>query len=288
MQKSSAHLTTITILLSILTITVQFCTYYFFGAALVTFGLTSIIILLFSHILLEQFMNYESCFSYILLNLFISFLIILLSYYGGKDSILTYTEGLLLFIILNWAIPVVYCIFRCLFDRGPKYSQFNLFYRNISIVFVLFYAGVLIYLLFTGNTGRSDMHSINFAPFVTIATRIEDFIEGQIGLGDLVPYFTKGIVLYIPYGFYTILLLRYFGRLTRTLSLFILPLLVEVIQSVFQLGKGDIDDVILAFIGGFLGALCYHILNTIFRSVTDEDFLSERSSYSFYGNSLHF
>lgn len=290
MQRSSSHLTTIALLLSILTITVQFSTFYFLGSTIITFGLTALFILLFSHILLEKFLSYESCFSYILLNLFISFIIILLSYFGGEDSALSYESGLAFFILLNWLVPSVYCIIRCLFDRGPKYSHFNSFYRNISIVFMLFYIGVFVYILFISKNSSdiSDSKSINIIPFVTIATFIEDFIRGNVHIREFIPYFINGIVLFLPYGYFITLLLRYYGRLTRAFALFILPVLVEVIQGVFLLGKVDIDDIIMAVIGGFLGALCYHIINSIFRSVTDEDFMSERSSYSYYNSNLHF
>lgn len=290
MQRNSVHLTTIIILLSILSLSVQFITYYFFGDTLITFGLTSFIILLFSHILLEQFLSYENCFSYMLLNLFMSFIVILFAYYGGEDFMLSYHPDLFIFIVLNWTIPVIYCVFRNLFDRGPKFMRFKQFYRNTSIIFLIFYTGLLITLLFTNNNtnNASGITSFQFVPFVTIATVIEDYIIGQIALDVLVSNFIISILLFVPYGYYCALLLRYFGRLTRLVALIILPILVEVLQSVLQFSKGEIDDIILAFIGSLLGALCYNIINSIFQSVTDEDFLSDRGSHSYYSSNLHF
>lgn len=290
MQRNSVHLTTIIILLSILSLSIQFITYYFFGGTLITFSLTSIIILLFSHILLEQFLSYENCFSYLLLNLFMSFIVIIFAYYGGEDFVLSYQPDLFIFIVLNWIIPVIYCIFRNLFDRGPKFMYFIQFYRNTSIIFLIFYTGLLITLLFTNNNtdNVSGMISFQFIPFVTIATVIENYIIGQIALDALISIFIISILLFVPYGYYCALLLRYFGRLTRIVALLILPILVEVLQSVLRFSKGEVDDIILAFIGALLGVLCYNILNSIFQSVADEDFLSDRSSHSYYRSNLHF
>lgn len=287
MQRNSVHLTTIIILLSILSMSVQFLTYYFFGGNLITYSITSFIILLFSHILLEQFLSYENCFSYLLLNLFMSFIVILFSYYGGEEFVLSYQPDLFIFIILNWILPVLYCIFRNLFDRGPKYMHFIQFYRNTSIVFLIFYTGLLITLLFTKNNTSGSI-SFQFVPIVTIATVIEDYILGQITLKALITYFSNSILLFIPYGYYCALLLRNLGRLARIVALIILPFLIEVLQIILKRSKGEVDDIILGFIGALLGVLCYHIINSVFRSVTDDDFLSERSSYSFYRSNLHF
>lgn len=288
MRRNSVHLTTIIILLSILSLSVQFITYYFLGATFITFSITSCVILLFSYILLEQYLSYENCFSFLLLNLFMSFIIILFSYYGGSDFLLSYQPDLFIFIILNWAIPTIYSLLRNLFDRGPKYMHFLQFYRNTSIVFLLFYTGLLVTLLFTNNNTASANISFQFVPFVTIATVIEEYIVGQIALEAIISYFVISILLFIPYGYYCALLLRYWGRIARIVALIILPVLIEVLQSVLQFSKGEIDDIILALIGSLLGALCYSILNSIFQSVTDEDFLPERSSYTYYSSKLHF
>lgn len=291
MQRNSVHATLI-ILLSIVTIIAQFSTYYFFGSTLITFAFSALISLLCTHIFLEKSLSYEPCFSYSLLNVFICFIIILLSYFGSDTSILPYQHYLLLFILLNWLVPTLYCMIRCLFDRGPKYSHFNSFYRNISIVFLIIYVGVLINLFFLQNGSKilyfNDFRSINFVPFLTLATLIEDYLGGYVSLSNIVAYLSQSILLFVPYGFYSVLLLKYHSRLTRFITFLLFPLFIEVIQRVFLLGKCDIDDIIFALFGCILGGLCYHLLNRIFLSATDEDFLYERSPYSFYRNSFHF
>lgn len=286
MQRSPIRIATFIILFSILTVLVQFGVYYFLGSAILIYSLAAFVCLLFSYIFLEQTLSYESCFSYSLLNIFICAVIILLSYFSSKDSLLPYRPDLILFIILNWFIPLLYCIVRNLTDRSFKYAGFHAFYRNTNIVFILFYMGLLVVLLFLKNRSRTD--AVNLIPINTIATLIDDYLNGYVTIGEVIKYFLPGIALFLPYGFYTILLLRYRGRLIRFLALLILPVAVEILQQVFLFGKADVDDVLLGLLGGFIGGLLYHLLNRIYRLVTDEDFLCDRPHYSYLGNSLHF
>jgi glycopeptide antibiotics resistance protein len=245
--------------------------------------------LLFNHILLEKFLSYDPCFSYTLLNLFISLLIIIFSYLGGKNNILSYQPALLIFPAADWFIATFYCILRCLFDRGPRFSNFQVFYRNVSIVFILSYTVLLIFILiYPGNSISSDYSNLNIIPFFTVATVIEDYINGKVTTDFIIQYLTKGIFLFVPYGFYVILLLRRSARLIRAFALLLLPVLIEVVQFTFLYGKADIDDIILGWLGGIIGGLSFHLLNLIFRTISDEGFLEKRSRYSSYHSSLHF
>lgn len=292
MQRSSIHIATLIIVLSIITAIVQYGAYYFLGEALIIFGITTISILLCSHLLLEHTLNYESCFSYALLNIFVNFVIILLSYYGNTDAFLPFNPILLIFILVNLLVPILYCITRYLLDHGPKFTNFLSFYRNISIIFLIIYLGVFIYFIFINNKSiilyYSNFETINLLPFLTIATLIEDYVDGFVAIGTIINYLLYSTFLFVPFGFYGIMLLRNRNRWIRFMVLIIFPVIIEILQRVFLLGKADIDDIILGLIGGLIGALCYHILNSIFRMVKDEDFLTKGSRYSFYRSSLHF
>ncbi|MDF2586884.1 MAG: putative rane protein [Anaerocolumna sp.] len=292
MRRSSNHITTLIIILSILSVTVQFGTYYFLGATIYTIAIAVLVSLVISHVFLEQSLNYEPCFSYSLLNVFISVVITLLSFYGNGESFITFNTFLYLFVLINWFIPTIYSIIRCLFDHGPKYNRFTNFYRNNSIVFIIFYIVILIYIFFLDKSSNQfnnvDLKSLNIIPFLSFATFIEGYLDGVISMNVILNYLTKGILLFMPYGFYIILLLKNTTRIVRFLSLLFLPLIIEALQWLTNRGRIDIDDILLGLLGGFIGALCYHLLNSIFRIVKDEDFLTERSIYSFYRNSLHF
>ncbi|QHQ60812.1 hypothetical protein Ana3638_08565 [Anaerocolumna sedimenticola] len=210
----------------------------------------------------------------------------------SKDSILSFHPDLFLFIIIDWFLPLVYCMIRNLADSSLKYTDFNVFYRNTNIVFLIFYIAVLIIFLFLRNNSfisyYTDIKSINYVPLLSLATLIEDHISGYFTLADLIKYFAMCIVLFIPFGFYTALLLRYQNRLLRFFALLLLPFVVEILQWAFLLGKSDIDDVLLGLLGGFIGTILYHIVNQVYRTITDEDFLYKRPHYHFYGSSIHF
>jgi glycopeptide antibiotics resistance protein len=126
-----------------------------------------------------------------------------------------------------------------------------------------------------------DLKSLNFVPFLTIATLIEDYLYKYISFGTIMSYLLQEIFLFLPYGFYVILLLHNFSRIVRFFALLLLPVIIELVQKIFLLGKPDIDDIILGLIGGLIGGLCYHLLNRIFLYFTDENFLFERNRYSF-------
>lgn len=292
MHKSSLHVTTLIILLSIISVAVQFSLYYFLGISVLTFIVSGIIILLCSHIFLERTLSYESIFSYTLLNTFVCIIIIGLSYFTEGTSFISYKPILLLFVVLNLLLPVIYGTIRTMLDRRQKYINFKSFYRNCSILYIIFYIGIIVNFLFLNNTNYiiyySDFQKINFIPFLTLATLIEDYIGGYMPLSSIVNYLLLGIVIYIPYGFYITLFLRSKKRHLKFLCLPVLPIIIEGLQRVLNLGKCDMDDVILGVIGGIIGIFLYFLQNQIFRFFKNEDFLSERSRYSFYRNNLHF
>ena len=292
MQRSSVNIATLIILFSIMTVLVQFGAYYFLASSYLCFGIAAVICFVFCHIILEQTLNYEVCFSYTLLNIFLCTIIILLSYLGSNDSILAYRPVLFLFIAINWVLPLLYCIIRNLADSSFKYTAFNIFYRNTNIVFIIFYIAVLTIFLFLRNNSfvsyYTDIKTINYIPLLSLATLIEDYISGYITPAALIKYLAMCVVLYIPYGFYAALLFRYHSRILRLFIFLLFPFAVEILQGIFLLGKSDIDDVLLGLLGGFTGAILYHVLNRVYRTITDEDFLYKRPHYSFYGNSPHF
>ena len=292
MQRSTLHVTTLIIILSIISVAVQFSLFYFLGISILTFVVSGIFVLICSHIFLEHTLSYESLFSYTLLNTLVCIIVIGLSYFNEGTSFINYHPILLLFVMINLFLPVKYGTLRTLFDHGQKYNNFKSFYYNCNIFSIIIYLAIIINLLFLNNANYviyySNFQKINFIPFLTIATLIEDYIGGYMPLTSIVNYLLLGIVIYIPYGFYISLFLRSQRRPLKFLCLFVLPVIIEGLQIILNLGKCDIEDVILGVIGGILGGFVYFLLNSLFLIVTDEDFLYERSRYSFYRNNLHF
>jgi glycopeptide antibiotics resistance protein len=93
--------------------------------------------------------------------------------------------------------------------------------------------------------------------------------------------------VYLPYGFFIVLTARRNTRLVRFALLLFFPVVAEVLQRLLLLGKGDLEDVLYGLLGGFVGGLCYHLLNRIYDDYKGENFLESHRRRS-YGSSLRF
>ena len=280
------------ILLSILTILVQFIAYYFFDLYLIIWGVSCLISMVCCHILLEQTTTYEACFLYSLLALFVSLVIIVITYWGNTQSFMPYTGAMSGIAIINWLIPFLYCFFRNMFDYSTKIENFNYFYLNISIIFCLFYSAVILYGAFISDSFLwaypVATDSYNFIPFGVISTVIEDYLYNSIPLSKIIIYLVSRIVIFLPYGFYIALLFRKQTRFPKFLALFLFPFLIEVLQFIFVPSHCDIDDLIYALIGGILGSLSFHLTSLVFHALSGKTFLSGDNEYRFHNSSLHF
>jgi len=117
-----------------------------------------------------------------------------------------------------------------------------------------------------------QIRSINIIPFRSIVSFMtgSDFINGtesnEILRAFAFSNIVGNIVIFIPMGIY-ITLLTCNSKIVKTvLCVFLFSLAVEMVQFVFKLGIGDIDDVILNVLGGFIGAVLYKILYHIFNN----------------------
>ena len=76
------------VILSIFSIVIQFIAYYFLASTYLILAISCLIIILCTHILLEQTLTFEACFIYTILILFISLIITLLTYFGTEANII--------------------------------------------------------------------------------------------------------------------------------------------------------------------------------------------------------
>lgn len=280
------------VILGILTILTQFTAYYFFSSVYIVIGISSLVLVICTHILLEQSLSYESSFTYTLLILFISLVITLLAFFGKEQELIPYTDILLGIVVLNWSIPTLHCYIRNMFEYSTRVENFNTFFRNSSIIFILFYTGLLIYAFFAKDAFpwayRAVAEQANFTPFWSVATQIEDYLNKMTPLSDIFTYLTSRIFIYVPYGYYSILLLHRQPRVLRFVFLLLLPVIIELLQFILIPTRCDIDDIIYGLIGGLFGALWFYLNNFIFRMISGKNFLEKNSDYRYSKNSLHF
>jgi glycopeptide antibiotics resistance protein len=292
-RRSFTQISFLIVLLSIVTILVEFTSYYFFASAYPVLGISAFLSILCCHILLEQTGTYEACFIYTFLTVFISLIVTALTYFSSDQSTFIIYSNLLNGIVaLNWLIPSIHCFIRYMTGYGSRIKQYSAFYRNNSIIFLLFYLAILIYGSFSKDAFPWVYRAViwedtaNFTPFLVLSRQIEDYLYGMIPLSDIFEYVGSRILFFLPYGYYIALLTRRKSRLIKYLSFLILPLMVEVFQYFFFISRCDLDDVIYAYIGAILGSVLFYLTNAIFHGISGKEFL-EREHY--YGSSsLHF
>ncbi|MDF2537347.1 MAG: putative rane protein [Herbinix sp.] len=293
-RRSSIHISSLIVFLSILTTLLQFAVYYFFASSYLILGISSLFVALCCHILLERSYDYEACFIYTVLSVFISLIVTILTYLGKDDSfsIIPYTETLIGIVVVNWLIPNIHCFIRNMFDYGTRIENYTEFYRNSSIIFLLFYIGIIVYGSFFVKVFPwaypMNTDSVNLIPFLSVSTQIEDYLYGALPLSDILLYLSSRILIFIPYGFYVTLISRRVSRLLRCVILLFVPVILEALQYFLYPTRCDIDDVIYAFFGGLLGILCFSLTNAVYKLISGRNFLSKDPTYRFTNSSLHF
>lgn len=281
------------ILLSILTIIAEFIAYYLFDSIYLILAITCLLSIISCHILLQVTATYEACFQYSVLTLFISLMITFISYFGKVQVLLVYTDAMLILAAFNWIIPLLHCFLRYMIEYGVRLEGFLTFYRNTSILFLSFYFVILFYGAFATNAFSwaypKVFDSFNLFPFGIISAQIEDYLYGNISLSEILTYLLTRILPFLPFGFYSALLLSGRKHLTRFLALLLFPLSIEILQIIIVPARCDIDDIIYALMGGYLGVLIYFLVNLIFKAFTGKNFALNDNQHYGYGNSrLHF
>lgn len=282
-KRTYMEISSFIVLLSIMSIVLQFTSYYFIASEFLLLGLCSIISLLCNHILAEQSQSYQSCFLHSILSVFISLLIYSLTYFGENRDFIHYNEIIVGIVILNWVIPTLYCFLRQILGFGAPIQDFITFFRNNSLVFLTFYVTGFTYGQFAESAFpwiyQYPSEGINLRPFWSIASQIEAQINGSLELSQIISYLLSRILFYIPYGYFITLVLRNLPRLIRYLMLLLLPVAVEILQYYIIPSRCDIDDIIYGFIGSALGALLFYLTNVVFRVFSGREFLPSNYDY---------
>lgn len=288
-RRTNLQISSAIIISGIITILIQFAVYYFFEAYYVVWGISFIASIICSHIILQQSASYEACYCYSLLTIFISLVITAVVYFGDVQTFLPFSNLMPGIVFINWFAPMLHCFIRYVSDYGTRVEDFYTFYRNVSIIFLIFYLIIIIYASFDPDAFEwaypIKSSDYNLLPFEKLASLIEDYIYGKVFLDVVLFYLLSRILIYIPYGFYLKLVLYKKSRIMRLISYFLLPLVIELVQYFIIPSLCDIDDIIYAVTGSFLGSLFFLLLNCIVRAISGRDFLisnsNRRSSFHF-------
>lgn len=291
-KRTYMEVTSLIVFLSIITIILQFISYYFFASIYIVLGIACFVSIICSHILQEKSQTYQASFIYTLLTTFISAIIMVLTYVGKDHDYIPYSNILIGIVAINWFAPMVHGFIRNMFDSGTRVKDYPSFFKNNSILFLLFYLAILFYGSFASTAFpwayRIMTDQPNFTPFWLLATQIEDYLNKMIPLTDIVIYLGIRIIIFIPYGYYSFLLLRRKPRFAKYITLLILPLIIEIVQYFVIPTRCDLDELTYGLIGGLLGGLLFYLSNSIHRAISGKDFLEKASDYRYSNHSLHF
>lgn len=284
-NKNSIQFTTVIILLSLLTVFGEFALLYLmsndFLATLIGCG----IVLFLSILLLFTAYNFEAIFIYMLLNVVLSSLLATYSFWEIRYFYYSLDNYDLWIVLINFTVPCLLCLICNLFDQNSL-ANYHQFARNSSLLFVVYYLFIYIYIEFTPHTDSIwSSGNTNLIPFYTIAGYIENYIYQVGSMKDIFHHLLIPIVLYIPAGFLLAVCMRRTNRVFRLFVALLLPLITEGIQYLTHVNSLNIDDVIYGFLGGILGQLLFFLLNALFLRIKGLEFLEEERSYR---STLHF
>ncbi|HHU71115.1 MAG TPA: VanZ family protein [Clostridiales bacterium] len=293
-RRSFIHISSLIVMLSMLTIIVEFAAYYFFSSIYPLLGVSSVFLIICCHILLQQSATYEAIFIYTLSNIFISCLITILTYYSADHtSFISYSTRLQIIICINWLVPTIHCFIRYMLGYSLRITHYTSYHLKNNIMFILFYSGILIYANFAEGAFPGIYRavlwsdSVNFTPFLTLSMEIEDYLYGIIPLSYVFIYLASRILVLIPYGYYIAIITKKRSKVLRFFLFLLLPAGIEVLQFFLYPSRSDIDDLIYGFIGVIVGSLLYYLLSKVFRSISGKEYLEKENIYSSF-SSLHF
>lgn len=143
----------------------------------------------------------------------------------------------------------------------------------ICLMFAL-YCVILFAILFRASRPTRE---INLVPFRTISNYLS---RGRIKHIFTISNVFGNIILFIPLGIYLSLFNQRRNSKKSVFWVFFISLLVEIVQYTFKMGTGDIDDVILNTLGGWIGVWIYKIL---FLKLKNEDKAKQFSEISAIG-----
>lgn len=141
---------------------------------------------------------------------------------------------------------------RCRTER-KRWMKRNRRDRLYDMLLYVVFAFYIVFLGFALFRTHHSTRSLNLIPFQSITAYLAggDRILSAFALSNVL----GNIALFIPLGAYIFLFRREKRVLPSTLWVVLVSLTVEVVQYISKMGIGDIDDVILNGLGGFIGAV---------------------------------
>lgn len=142
--------------------------------------------------------------------------------------------------------------------------------KNLIIVVDVFYALILLYLLFFKRVGLTHSETYaeflsinyNFIPFKSVYVFLATPVMSMRVILDFMVNFIGNIALFIPWGILHPVSSPKMQSFTRFILLTLVALFfIETIQLFTTLGSFDIEDILLNMFGACIGFALYNLCN---------------------------
>lgn len=135
-----------------------------------------------------------------------------------------------------------------------------------KILFVLYIAFIIYFLLFSDWYGRSGMEE-EYRYNLILFREIKRFWEyrEQLGMFAMFTNLFGNVLIFMPFGFFMPIASGHRKLFSATFYSFGLSLCVETFQLLSKVGSFDVDDLLLNTIGGIAGYIMYTVCNAIRR-----------------------
>lgn len=134
-----------------------------------------------------------------------------------------------------------------------------------KILFVLYIAFIIYFLIFSDWYGRTDMQEYRYN--LVLFREIKRFWEyrDQVGWFAMFTNLFGNVLIFVPFGFFMPMASKYRSFFSTLFYSFGLTLCVETFQLITKVGSFDVDDLLLNTIGGVVGYIIFVICAAIRR-----------------------
>lgn len=135
-----------------------------------------------------------------------------------------------------------------------------------KVLFTVYILFIIYFLLFSdwyGRTGELKEYHYNLVLFKEIK-RFWKYRD-QVGMFAMFTNLFGNVIIFMPFGFFMPMALKYRSLSSTLFWSFGLSLCVETFQLVTKVGSFDVDDLLLNTIGGLAGYLLFVICAAIRR-----------------------
>lgn len=193
MNSRVVNISSLIILLSLLSFIAEALAYYLIPLHWVSILFAALLSLGISHFCLETSLDYDYGFIHAAFMTISTLAFASIVYLIQPNQWITYDFSLVFLMLINWIVPLLYNTIRDLLDNGPRFYGYSIFFKRMTILFLIIYIMVILKQYFiTPITPPYEAEAFgahNFVPFMSLGIHLEAMLRTQ---ADLIPLHLSG------------------------------------------------------------------------------------------------